>query len=142
MFSPEHSGANAYARVGVDTGVMGANPHRLIVLLYQGAREAVAQARMYLQNGNVAKRGQMISKAIRIVEGGLQQSLNRDAGGEVAQRLDRLYSYIARRLLEANITQSEPILIEVDRLLATLEGAWTGIGPEIARLAAQSSAER
>ncbi len=97
---------------------------------------------MYLQNGNVAKRGQMISKAIRIVEGGLQQSLNRDAGGEVAQRLDRLYSYIARRLLEANITQSEPILIEVDRLLATLEGAWTGIGPEIARLAAQSSAER
>jgi flagellar protein FliS len=121
---------------------MDANPHRLIVLLYQGAREAVAQARMYLRNGNVAKRGKVISKAIRIVEGGLQQSLNMTAGGEIAQRLDRLYSYIARRLLEANVHQSEAMLIEVDNLLATLEAAWTGIGPEVARLAARAAAER
>ncbi len=51
MFSPGHAGANAYARVGVETGVMGASPHRLIVMLYQGARQAIAQARMHLQQG-------------------------------------------------------------------------------------------
>jgi len=138
MFSPAQSGANAYAAVGVTTGVMGASPHRLIALLYQGARTAVAQARMHMQMGNVGPRGEAIGKAIRIVESGLQQSLNLEAGGEIAQRLNALYDYITRRLLEANIEQSETMLIEVDRLLATLEEAWSGIAAEADRLTAQA----
>ncbi|MFM0343623.1 flagellar export chaperone FliS [Paraburkholderia sp. RL17-347-BIC-D] len=141
MFSPGHSGANAYARVGVETGVMGASPHRLIVMLYQGARQAIAQARMHLQQGNVPARGDAIGKAIQIVESGLQQSLNLEVGGEIAERLNALYSYMSRRLLEANIKQSEAMLVEVDGLLATLEEAWIGIAPEIARMAAQPAAE-
>jgi flagellar secretion chaperone FliS len=141
MFSQGHAGANAYARVGVETGVMGASPHRLIVLLYQGARQAIAQARMHLQQGQVPDRGKAISKAIRIIESGLQQSLNLEVGGEIAGRLNALYSYMARRLLEANIKQSEAMLVEVDGLLATLEEAWIGIAPEIARMAAQPAAE-
>ena len=141
MFSPGQAGANAYARVGVETGVMGASPHRLIVMLYQGARQAIAQARMHLQQGNVAARGEAIGKAIEIIGSGLQQSLNLEAGGEIAERLDGLYTYMARRLLDANIRQSEAMLVEVDGLLATLEEAWIGIAPEIARMATQSSAE-
>ena len=144
MFSPGHAGANAYARVGVETGVMGANPHRLIVMLYQGARQAIAQARMHLQQGGVtavAARGEAISKAIRIIESGLQASLNVEAGGEIGERLNALYAYMARRLFEANVKQSEAMLVEVDRLLATLEEAWIGIAPEIARMAIQPSAE-
>lgn len=141
MFSPGHSGANAYARVGVETGVMGASPHRLIVMLYQGARQAIAQARMHLQQGNVPGRGEAIGKAIQIVESGLQQSLDLEVGGEIAQRLNALYSYMSRRLLEANIKESEAMLVEIDGLLATLEEAWIGIAPEIARMAAQPAAE-
>lgn len=141
MFSPGHAGANAYARVGVETGVMGASPHRLIVLLYQGARQAIAQARMHLQQGNVSDRGRALGKATRIIENGLQQSLDVEAGGEIAQRLNALYSYMLRRLLHANIEQSEAMLVEVDGLLATLEEAWIGIAPEIARMAAQPAAE-
>jgi flagellar protein FliS len=141
MFSPGHAGANAYARVGIETSVMGASPHRLTVLLYQGARQAIAQSRMHLQQGNVAERGMAISKAMRIIESGLQQSLNLEVGGEVAGRLNALYSYMTRRLLQANINQSEAMLVEVDGLLATLEEAWIGIAPEVARMAAQPAAE-
>ncbi|AOJ39359.1 MULTISPECIES: flagellar export chaperone FliS [Burkholderia] len=141
MFSPGHAGASAYARVGVETGVMGASPHRLIAMLYQGARQAVALARMHLQQGNVSARGEAISKAIRIVDSGLKASLNLDAGGEIAERLDALYAYIGRRLLEANAQASDAMLVEVDRLLATLEEAWTGIAPEVARMAAQQAVE-
>ncbi|HEX3382517.1 MAG TPA: flagellar export chaperone FliS [Paraburkholderia sp.] len=141
MFSTGHAGANAYARVGIETSVMGASPHRLIVLLYQGARQAIAQSRMHLQLGNVAERGVAISKAIRIIESGLQQSLNLEVGGEIAGRLNALYNYMARRLLQANINQSEAMLVEVDGLLATLEEAWIGIAPEVARMAAQPAAE-
>ncbi|PRF77055.1 flagellar export chaperone FliS [Burkholderia multivorans] len=141
MFSPGHAGANAYARVGVETGVMGASPHRLIAMLYQGARQAVALARMHLQQGNVPARGDAIGKAIRIVESGLQAALNSEAGGEIAARLDALYAYIGRRLLEANAQASDAMLVEVDGLLATLEEAWTGIGPEVARMAAQQTGD-
>ncbi len=136
MYSPGQAGANAYARVGVQTGVMGASPHRLIVMLYQGARQAIAQARMFLQQNNIGARGTAIGKAISIIEQGLQPALNKDAGGEIAHRLDALYSYMSRRLLEANLKQDEAMLVEVDNLLATLEEAWVGIGPEVTKLAA------
>lgn len=139
MFSSGQAGANAYARVGVETGVMSASPHRLIAMLYAGARQAVAQARLHLQGGLVGPRGESIGKAIRIVEEGLRASLNRAAGGDVADRLDALYAYIARRLLTANIEASETMLAEVDGLLATLETAWTGIGPEAERIMAQNA---
>jgi flagellar secretion chaperone FliS len=136
MFSQGHGGANAYARVGVQTGVMGASPHRLIAMLYQGARQAVAQARMYLQQGNVPARGDAITKAISIIESGLQSALNMDAGGEIAARLDALYTYMAHRLLEANVRQSDEVLVEIDGLLATLEEAWLAIAPDAAKMAA------
>jgi flagellar secretion chaperone FliS len=141
MFSPGHAGANAYARVGVETGVMGASPHRLIAMLFEGARKAIAQARMHVQMGNVPQRGETIGKAISIIESGLQLSLDRNVGGDVADRLHALYGYMTQRLLEANIKSSEAMLIEVDGLLATIEEAWRGIAPEVARMAAQKSAE-
>jgi flagellar secretion chaperone FliS len=136
MFSQGHGGANAYARVGVQTGVMGASPHRLIVMLYQGARQAIAQARRYLQQGNTPARGEAITKAINIIESGLQSALNMDAGGEIAARLDALYTYMAHRLLEANVRQSDEVLVEIDSLLATLEEAWMAIAPDAAKMAA------
>ena len=141
MYSPGHAGANAYARVGVQTGVMGASPHRLIVMLYQGARQAIAQARMHLQQNNVGARGAAISKAISIIESGLQQALNKDTGGEIAGRLDALYTYMTRRLLEANLKQDERMLVEVDELLASLEEAWIGIGPEVAQMTQAAAAQ-
>ncbi|RDU98329.1 flagellar export chaperone FliS [Trinickia dinghuensis] len=137
MFSQGHAGASAYARVGVETGVMGANPHRLILMLYQGARKAIAQARMHLQQGNIGPRGEAITKALGIIGSGLQASLNKEVGGDIAARLDALYSYMTRRLIEANVSQSDEMLVEVDRLLATLEEAWIGIGVEAARIMAQ-----
>jgi flagellar protein FliS len=127
-------GAGAYAQVGVQTGVVDASPHRLIVMLFQGARQAIALARMHLQRGELAQKGLAIGKAVRIIGGGLQQSLNLEEGGQIAQRLDALYSYMLQRLTEANVQMSDPLLAEVDALLATLEDAWLGIAPEVAKM--------
>lgn len=133
MFSPNFGGANLYARVGVETGVLSASPHRLISLLFQGAREAIGHARLYLGQGEVASRGQALSKAIRIIDQGLRAALNKDAGGELAVRLDTLYAYMSRRLFEGNLRQEEAVLIEVDGLLATLEEAWNAVDPSLAQ---------
>lgn len=120
------SGAvNAYAAIGLETEVMSASPEHLITLLFAGARAAIGQARLHLENGRIAERGQAISKAIRIVSEGLQQSLNMEAGGELATNLNRLYDFTVRSLLKGNLDAQDAPLLAADRVLADLQDAWT-----------------
>ncbi|MYZ44865.1 flagellar export chaperone FliS [Schauerella aestuarii] len=116
--------ARSYATVGVQTEVLSATPERLITLLFKGARAAIAQAKLHLQQNRIAERGQAISKAIRIVEEGLKGGLNLEAGGELAANLDQLYDYIARTLLTANLNADAAQLDVADQLLANLQDAW------------------
>ncbi|AOU94102.1 flagellar biosynthesis protein FliS [Achromobacter ruhlandii] len=103
---------------------MSATPERLITLLYLGARAAIGQARIHLQDGRVAERGAAISKAIKIVDEGLKTGLNMEAGGDIAANLARLYDYIVRTLLTANLKADPEQLDIADRLLADLAEAW------------------
>ena len=90
--------------------------------MFNGARAAIGQARIHLQEGRVAERGAAISKAIKIVDEGLKTGLNMEAGGDVAANLSRLYDYIVRTLLTANEVAEQ--LDIADRLLADLAEAW------------------
>lgn len=128
MFATAHSAAAAYAKVGVETGVVSANPHRLVLMLFEGARVAVAAARLHMQRNEIAAKGEAISKAITIIDHGLKASLDVAAGGELAQRLYALYEYMAGRLLAANLDNDQKELDEVGRLLAELNDAWEAIG--------------
>ncbi len=119
---------NSYQRVGVESGVAAADPHKLILMLFEGARQALDRSRLYMQQNKIAARGEMISKAIMIIDHGLKASLDRAAGGELAERLDQLYDYMASRLLLANLQNDPAILEEVSHLLAELHDAWTSIG--------------
>lgn len=132
MYSPQKFGANSYARIGMETGVLGSSPHELIAQLFEGARRAVRMSRLHMQNGNIAEKGRLISHAIVIIGGGLQQGLNLEKGGELAQRLDGLYEYMKRRLLEANLNNDPAPLEEVDNLLGTIEEGWKGIKDQVA----------
>lgn len=114
----------SYADIGLETQVLSATPERLITLLYLGARAAIGQARIHLQEGRVAERGAAISKAIKIVDEGLKTGLNMEAGGEIAANLARLYDYIVRTLLTANLKADAEQLDIADRLLADLAEAW------------------
>lgn len=114
----------SYADIGLETQVMSATPERLITLLYQGARAAIGQARLHLQERRVAERGAAITKAIKIVDEGLKMGLNMEAGGEIAANLSRLYDYIVRTLLMANLKADVEQLDIADRLLADLADAW------------------
>lgn len=114
----------SYADIGLETQVLSASPERLITLLYLGARAAIGQARIHLQEGRVAERGAAISKAIKIVDEGLKTGLNMEAGGDIAANLARLYDYIVRTLLTANLKADTEQLDIADRLLADLAEAW------------------
>jgi flagellar protein FliS len=129
MFGSTKNGANAYAKVGVETGVMAANPHKLIVMLFEGAEVALRLARQQMADGDVPAKGHSISKAINIIDNGLRASLDKKAGGEIATNLEALYEYMVERLLHANLNNSSEMLQEVLQLLAELRGAWEAIAP-------------
>ncbi|MFJ1298835.1 flagellar export chaperone FliS [Pseudomonadota bacterium AL_CKDN230030165-1A_HGKHYDSX7] len=118
------SSVRSYSDIGLETQVMSAPPERLITLLYNGARAAIAQARIHMEAGRTAERGQAISKAVRIVDEGLKLGLNMEAGGEIAANLSQLYDFIIRTLLKANLHSDAEQLDVADRLLTDLAQAW------------------
>lgn len=129
MFGSAQRGANAYSRVGLETGVIAASPHQLIVMLFDGAILAVANALAHMKSGDVAAKGQAVSKAIAIIDDGLRASLDRNAGGDIAHNLDALYDYMGRRLLAANLDNRPEWLEEVQGLLRDLRASWAAIDP-------------
>ena len=133
-------GQAAYQRVSLDTAVASADPHQMILMLFDGAIEAVRQATVFMQDGRTADKGRVLGKAIRIVEEGLKASLDRSVGGALAQQLAALYDYVSLRLLQANLRNDAAALQEVSRLLDDLRGAWVQIGKANAAAAAREAA--
>ncbi len=133
MYATMNNPISTYQRVGVETGIEAANPHRLILMLFEGAMEALAKAKLHIRHHEIAKKGEMLSKAIMIIDHGLKASLDMHAGGELAQHLLALYDYMTNRLLIANLKNDMEIIDEVGRLLGELCGAWKTIenSPEI-----------
>lgn len=128
MFGTRLNPVNAYAKVGIETAVSTASPHQLIVLLFEGARQAIIVARSGIESGDVPRKGAAITKAIDIILNGLRASLNLEEGGSLAQNLYALYDYMARRLLHANLNNDTAALDEVLHLLGEIHGAWVSIG--------------
>jgi flagellar secretion chaperone FliS len=117
----------SYATVQRDVGVMGADSHQLILMLFDGAGVAVADAKKHLAGGNIAGKCASIDKASMIINDGLRASLDLNAGGQLAKQLHDLYGYMGQRLLQANLRNERAALDEVLRLLSELRGAWASI---------------
>ncbi len=118
------SGAQQYARVDLESQVLAARPEQLINLLFRGARTAVKKAQIHLDNGDVAQRGAMISKAVDIVDTGLKAAVNKEVGGEVSEHLIRSYELIVYHLLQANIRSDKSHLQTAETMLKNLHEAW------------------
>lgn len=128
MYTNPRNAAHAYANVGLETGVVAANSHQLIVMLYEGAELAVRMAIKHMKEGDVTKKCGAISKASHIILDGLKAALNPQQGGEIAHRLGVLYDYMNNRLLLAHVNNQAAPLEEVLGLLRELRGAWQQIG--------------
>lgn len=130
MFATVNRGINAYAKVGLETGVEAADPHKLVLMLYDGALLALTDARVHMINNQTAAKGQSLSKAILIIDSGLKASLDLKAGGEIGSRLGALYEYMCDRLLRANLHNRVEIIDEISKLLGELRDTWAQIKPE------------
>lgn len=114
-------------RSTLETEVESASPHKLILLLFDGALKAIRQARIHMEKKNIEEKGRLLSQAIMIVGAGLLGSLDGDKSEEIAGNLAALYEYCCSRLVEANLKNDTAILDEIIDLLAGLREAWASI---------------
>lgn len=139
MFGTAKSAA-AYRSIELETQLTSASPHKLILMLFDGALMSISSAKMYMAEKRTAEKGKAISKAIDIIVNGLKVSLDYEAGGELAERLGALYEYMSSRLLHANLHNDAAALDEVDRLLREVRGGWEEIANDPAALSANRDA--
>jgi len=116
-----HIGHEAY----LEGRILSADPLELVRLLYQGASDAVRQARRSLADGDIAGRAEAISRAYEILAE-LAGAVDRQSG-ELGERLLLLYDYMQRLLLDANLRQEDGPLAQVLGLLSTLSEGWQAV---------------
>ncbi len=126
MSAKMNSALSSYSDYGYNSEIEYADPHRLIQMLFEGALKRISFAKGAMQRKDIAGKGKYISQTIDIV-GGLSASLDMENGGEISQNLASLYDYISRRLVTANLENSEEILNEVSDLLRDVKTAWDAI---------------
>jgi len=121
-----------YQKVGAQAQTSEASPHRLVQMLMEGGLDRIAQAKGALERKDIPGKGMLISKAIGII-GGLREGLDLENSPETLGDLDSLYTYMMKRLAEANIKSDPKILDEVAGLLRTVKEGWDAIaapGPQ------------
>ncbi|MBK1719484.1 flagellar export chaperone FliS [Thiocystis violacea] len=117
---------NQYRQAGHIAEAAVADPHRLIQMLFEGALERIAVARGAMDQGNIRVKGEKLSQAIAIIDG-LRCSLDHEQGADLAEKLEMLYEYMSRRLLEGNMRNDPSALDEVSRLLREIKSGWDAI---------------
>lgn len=116
----------AYRSVAVQSGVDAADPHRLILMLMDGALERISAARGAIENNAPEAKGRLLHRAVSIVDE-LRASLNLEAGGQIAANMADLYEYVGRQLLRANLENKVELLDEASHLIREIRSAWIQI---------------
>ena len=119
----------AYQSVATHGGVAAADPHRLIVMLMDGALERIARARGCIVNNALIDKNHLLSSAVSIIDE-LRCSLDLANGGAIAANLDDLYDYMCRQLVKANLSNRVETLDEVAHLLGEIRSAWIALPAE------------
>ena len=124
----------SYQKIDLEAKVEDASPHQLVAMLYDGFLTRVAQAKSAMKMGNFEQKATNVSKAMNILVG-LRGGLDSKHNPELAERLDELYDYCGRRLLDASAQRDEAGFDEVSDLIRDIKEAWDAIAPEAEKMA-------
>lgn len=103
-------------------------PYQAVELLLDGALESISTALIAQKENNAAQRGEAVGTTLTII-GLLQDSLDKSLGGELAENLDELYSYMTRRLATVSVDKTPQSLEEVQNIVLQLREGWSQIDP-------------
>ncbi len=120
----------AYRSVNAHGIVASADPHTLVLTLFDAILGRLTTARSCIEQGAIARKASLLHSAVTLLAE-LRGSLDLKGGGTLAQNLSDLYEYMARRLLHANLNNDRAAIGEVLGLLGDIREAWAAIGPEV-----------
>jgi flagellar protein FliS len=108
-----------YNQVQIETS----DQKQLILMVYDAAARFCRDARTAMGRQDTAMKGIAIQKAYDAISE-LRKSLNMEAGGEVAEGLNKLYAFLGHQLTLANLNNDAEILDSVITVLTDLRGTW------------------
>lgn len=119
------TGYAAASRAYAENSVLSAPPERLVVMLYDGAARFLAQAVEAIEGGDAAAAAEPLRRTHAILDE-LLGTLDFEAG-EVAERLQSIYMFSKRTLVEAQLARDPKPIKRVASLLSVLRSAWAKI---------------
>lgn len=129
MFTPVSArSAAVYKKASIEASVEFADPHKLVVLLFDALQRSLVAAKLYMASGDIPAKCTQMGNAIKILEEGLRAPLDPEKGGEIAKNLDALYDYCVRRLVFANLKNNQAAIDEVLSLIEPVASGWKQIG--------------
>ena len=111
-----------------ENSVLTAPPERLVVMLYDGANRFLQQAVAAMRTDGYAASNARLQRAEAIIDE-LLSTLDMDQG-DVAERLQSIYLFCRRTLMEARLEQDPAKVEQVAGLLRELRGAWAAVAGE------------
>lgn len=99
------------------------SPHRLIEMMYEGILRFNTQAKKSLRDGDIEKRIYWLNRSAAIFTE-LLSSLNMKEDGTTSEYLSGLYTFQMERITQANMTEDENIINEINGVIKGLLEAW------------------
>ena len=115
-----------YGKIKDDTQTMYASPHQLMLMLFDGALEAMSLTIAAIQNKNFELRSKQNTRSITIING-MRECLDMDAGGELADNLYSLYQYMTQELFRASVKNDDETIRNIQTMLKDIRGSWKKI---------------
>lgn len=117
------TGYESASRAYLESSVLTASPGQLVVMLYDGTARFLARALVAVRAGDAAAAAEPLHRTHAILDE-LLATLDPEAG-EVAERLQSIYLFSKRTLIEAQLALEPEPIERVAALLAELRGAWS-----------------
>jgi flagellar secretion chaperone FliS len=103
--------------------VLTATPEQLQLMLYDGAVRFVAQAREAMQARDIEQTHNLLTKAQRIILE-MQNSLRPEVAPEICSQMAGLYTFVYRRLIDANVNKDQVALDDAIQILNHMRQTW------------------
>ncbi|TDF39432.1 flagellar export chaperone FliS [Alteromonadaceae bacterium M269] len=124
-------GINAYRKGNLKQDLSQADPHKITLMLMQGALDRMAYAKGSMERKEYEAKSEHVSRATAIIQN-LRDTLDLSINEEVTDNLFALYDYMVARLIDANVQNDLKIMDEVISLMLPIKTAWAQI-PEDAK---------
>lgn len=114
---------NQYNQIGAASALEDASPHRIIQMLMQKFIDHMSAIAGAIDRQDMATKGQLISKALAIVQH-LHQCLDMESGGDVAKQLSELYAYMQKELVNVNIKNNGELALRIKDVMSQIKSGW------------------